>query len=404
MESQRTVQQTREPDQRSDAFRGFGSSILANCARRPLQHIVFPKDLPAARAKVRKHIPVCPGVYGWLNPDDTLIYVGKSKSLRHRLTSYFATETTDPKMSRIRRNSRTLVWEPVSHELLSLIRETELINRWRPSFNVQGKPERQQPGFICVSKGSAPTLFFSRQVPRRAAEAIGPIAGRARLSEAIVCLNYVFQLRDCPDKIKVHFNNQLQLFGNDRTPQCIRHELETCLAPCAGYCSLQAYRHNLDKALKFLRGRDKNSIKRLEERMQHAAMQLSFERACVLRDHLSQMKWLQRRLSQLATARRKLNGIWKLPGFDRLEHWMILRAGQLHSCTNGELDPTTNPQIESATSSADKVPQTHLQINLTMLLSSWIRKHPDHLKTLTPFDSSRDSADDRADRSQRQSA
>ncbi len=385
---QKTDAEKRPIRDRSEAFQGFGPSLLADCALRPLQHMVFSKDLAEARATVRKHIPVCAGVYGWLNPDNTLIYVGKSKSLRQRLLTYFATETSDPKMSKIRRHSKTLVWEPISHELLALIREAELIDRWRPPYNVEGKPERRQPGFICVSHGSAPSLFFARQVPKRASEAIGPIAGRARLNEAISCLNYVFQLRDCPDKVKMHFSNQLSLFGNDRTAQCIRHELSTCLGPCAEHCTRESYRHNVEKALKFLRGRDFGMIKRLDERMQQAATQMSFERACVLRDQLKQMKWLQRRLQQLTTARRKLDGVWKLPGFDRQEHWMILRAGQLLSCCNGddlEVSETANNMIREAQNSDPQVPQTHLQIGVLLMLAAWIKKHPQDISSLVKF-------------------
>jgi len=375
----------RSIEQCSDEFRGFGPSLLDRCAIRPLQHIVFPKDLADARAVVRRQIPVCPGVYGWLNPDDTLVYVGKSKSLRHRLVNYFANETSDPKMAKIRQHSRTLVWQPLSHELLALIREAELIDRWRPPYNVQGKPERRQPGFICVSRGTAPSLFFARQVPKRAATAFGPIAGQARLGEAITCLNYVFQLRDCPDKIKIQFSNQLQLFGNDLTPECIRHELETCPGPCAGNCSLEAYNHNVKKALGFLQGRDFGIIKRLTERMNAAARQTAFERACVLRDQLGQMKWLQRRISQLANARRKLDGVWVLPGFDRQQHCMVLRSGQLLSCCDGQPSEANQQLIQQAADSQPAVPQTHLSINLLLMLASWIKKYPDDVKSVRKF-------------------
>jgi excinuclease ABC subunit C len=369
----------------AEAFQGFGSSLLNACARRPLQHLAFSRQRTAARAEVRQQVPVCPGVYGWLNAEGTLIYVGKSKSLRHRLTSYFAANTTDPKMSKIRRQSRTLVWEPVSHELLALIREQELISRWRPPHNVQGKPERRQPGFICLSRGQAPTLFVAGQVPARAAESFGPIAGRARLSEAIHCLNYVFQLRDCPDRIKMHFSNQLQLFGNDRAAGCLRFELNTCPGPCAGNCSRESYAHKVNKARRFLAGRDTNVLKRLEERMNKAASQLSFERACVLRDQLRQLQWLHRRVQQLSLARRRLDGVWKLPGFDRQEHWIILRGGRIVACTAGPADSRSTVACQTAAERKPGTPRTHLEINLLLLLAAWIRKHPQQLKSLVGF-------------------
>ena len=374
-------------------FAGFGDSILARCARRPLQHLCFSRELETARREVRGQVPICPGIYGWLNADRSLIYVGKSKSLRHRLVSYFATETNDPKMARIRRESRILVWEPVSHELLALIREQELINRWRPPYNVEGQPDRRQPGFVCISRGTAPTLFFARKIPRKAADSFGPFAGRTRLSEAIVSLNHVFQIRDCPDKTGMHFSNQLQLFDNSRTAQCLRHELDSCPAPCAGGCSREAYRHNIDKALKFLRGSDTATLERLEQRMQRAADQRSYERACVLRDQLANLKWLYRKTRQLALVRRRLNGVWVLPGFDQHENWMMLRAGQLIRCTSGPTDPENQEAIADTRRLKPAVPVDNLNINLLLLLASWIRKHPKQLKQIRSFD---EVADDSA--------
>ncbi len=367
-------------------FQGFGRSLIHATARRPLQHLAYARDLAIARREIRQQVPCCPGVYGWLNRDGTLIYVGKSKSLRHRLVTYFAAETSDPKMSKIRRHSRRLVWEPLSHELLALIREQELITRLRPPYNVHGKPERQQPGFICISGGLAPTLFFARDVPRRAAHTFGPIAGRARLSEAIACLNYVFQLRDCPDKIKMQFSNQLQLFENEQSAQCLRFELKTCPAPCAGHCSRETYDYKVGKALRFLRGHDYRILGRLQQRMQQAAEQFSFERAGVLRDQWQQLQWLQRRIQQLKKATRRLNGVWILPGFDHGAHWMILRQGQLLESTAGPADPRSMLACEQARTAEVLVPQTHLQINLLMLLTSWIKKHPQQLGTLVPFE------------------
>jgi hypothetical protein len=106
----------------------------------------------------------------------------------------------------------------------------------------------------------------------------------------------------------------------------------------------------------------------------------------VLRDQLGQLKWLQRRIQQLASSRRKLDGVWKMPGFDRQEHWMILRAGQLLECVNGSDGSKIFPRISDAKASDPDVPQTHLQIHLLLLLSSWIKKHPGQTGGLTRFD------------------
>ncbi len=380
------------PDIPATASRPFGPgpSILADCARRPAGHLMLVDDLPTARRLARERIPVCPGVYGWLNPDGTVIYVGKAKSLRHRLTGYFATRTSDPKMARIRRHSGVLVWEPNSHELLALIREQELIDRFRPPYNVQGKPERRQPGFVCLSRGVAPTIFFSRSSSPRAATCVGPIAGRGELRAAITSMNYVFQLRDCPERTEMRFSNQLQLFDDPATAACLRYELSSCPAPCAGNCSRQAYHHNVQRAGKFLAGKDATILKRLEERMERAAKSLAFERASVLRDQLIHLKWMDRRVRQLAAARRQLNGIWALSGFDHQQHWMILRGGRLLACTSAPASRTgcaaTAEVVGQAAATETGLPGDNLGVNWFLLLASWARRKPEQAKSLISFD------------------
>ena len=124
-------------------FAGFGPSLLVQQTRRRVQAFDLPDDRMEARAMLHDHCPLTPGVYGWLDSNEQICYVGKSKSLRKRLLSYFAKTPNDSKAERIRNHSRRLVWEPMADELLALIREQELIYRWRPDFNTQGQPTRR---------------------------------------------------------------------------------------------------------------------------------------------------------------------------------------------------------------------------------------------------------------------
>jgi excinuclease ABC subunit C len=350
------------------------------------------------RAAARRCIPVCPGVYGWLNADGALIYVGKAKSLRHRLTGYFATRTSDPKMARIRRNSATLVWEPISHELLALLREQELIDRFRPPWNVQGQPERRQPGFVCLGRGVAPGFWFASHLTRQAQIAAGPIAGRGEMRAAVSALNYVFRLRDCPAHIRMRFNNQLQLFDTGPSPRCLRFELASCLGPCTGGCSRQTYEANVKSAAAFLAGTDWSVLRQLETQMNQAAAAMAFERAQVLRDQLHHLNWLARRIRQLNAARKTMHGVWMLPGFDRQEHWLFLEKGFLRRCasrpegsfarndaslvreapavaseSNGE-SPSTGPEAPPVSDD--------LAVEWFLLMASWSRRNPDQLDSI----------------------
>src|ERR1700731_1903084 len=104
------------------------------------------------REKVRKRCPRKPGVYGMVDATGELIYVGKAKCLRSRLLSYFRPNSRDPKAGRILGQTRTLVWEPAPNEFAALLRELELIRRWRPRCNVQGQPTRYRRTYVCVGR------------------------------------------------------------------------------------------------------------------------------------------------------------------------------------------------------------------------------------------------------------
>jgi excinuclease ABC subunit C len=368
----------------------FGDSILDRCAIRPASRIELKDSLEELRKRIPGAAPVCPGVYGWLNEDGIIIYIGKAKSLRHRLTGYFANQTADPKMERIRRHSTRLIWEPVSHELLALIREQELIERFRPAWNVAGKPERRQPGFICLGKGAAPGIFFSRAFPEGAGHVVGPFAGRGEMREAVETMNYVFQLRDCPDKTRMRFSNQLQLFEQEHTAGCLRFELSTCPGPCAGACSRTDYERNVDEARKFLERGNAAVGKRLEERFQAAVNGLQFERAAVLFRQLRDIKWMERRIRQVIKARKTLNGLWVLPGFDHQHHAMILRRGLLVGSAGvprqGKPAGEFRERIERAAALDESLPSTSLATSWFLILESWSRRFPEDANTVVPFD------------------
>ncbi len=289
---------------RPASFEGFGPSVLSKQIRGELTGHLIPNARLEARKLLRTECPSVPGVYGWLDSARQLVYVGKSKALRSRLLTYFAKNPSDNKMLRIRQHSERLVWEPVSHELLALIREQELIHRWRPDFNKQGQPTRTQPAFLCISGGPAPNAFLARKTSPRTAKTFGPISGTNRLRQAIISLNQAFRLRDCPDKTKFEFNNQQTLFDDPATAKCIRYELGSCPAPCAGLCSARGYQENVQHAINFLEGRDSSILLKLEHDMLEAARKQAFEVAAVLRDYLDHLTWLDRRLGSLRRAKR----------------------------------------------------------------------------------------------------
>ena len=381
----RIIQETTEP-----VFRGFGPSILAQQTRGRLQRLALPVDRMECRALLHDLCPLCPGVYAWLDHNEQICYVGKSKSLRKRLLSYFAKNPAEKKVERIRQTSRTLVWEPMSDELLALIREQELINRWRPEFNTQGQPVKRQPAFIVITGGMAPNASFTRQVPRDAQQVYGPITGRKQLRAAVTSLNQVFRLRDCPEKTGFEFSDQLHLFEDNLATKCIRFELGSCPAPCAARCSQAEYRSNVQAAIDFIEGNDHNTLLDLESDMQKAAAACSFERATVLRDQLASLKWLDRRMQALRHAKKTFNGVLPIAARKNRIAWLILKEGRL---LGSAAEPEDAKRAQAAaeyllTSSQTQggLPDSIMDMNLQMILISWFRKHKQTAGLLVPFE------------------
>lgn len=381
--------QTAENFPRAD-FNGFGPSLLIQQTRGRIKRNILPLDRLEGRKMLRELCPLTPGVYGWLNADKQLLYVGKSKSLRTRLLTYFAKNPTERKMERIRQQSKYLIWEPISDELLALIREQELIFRWTPEFNSQGQPNRRLPAFLCVSDSHAANLFATKQLTSRAAKVFGPIRGSARLAEAAVCVNYLFKLRDCPEKTKFEYSNQLQLFENPNRPQCIRYELGSCLAPCAGRCCKSEYKSSLNQALDFLEGRDRSVVKQLEQAMQAAAASGQYERAAVLRDRFKSVRWLDRQLHQLRDCKVRLNGILPIEARRNRTVWLILRGGQLVGNTlqptNRSQAKTVDAEIRRLAQQSCEITSNRLDVKMQLIISSWFRKHKDWYDRLIEFD------------------
>ncbi len=367
----------------------FGPSALAPQTIGAGNTQELPRDIPAARKMLREHCPVEPGVYGWLNRDGQLIYVGKSKSLRHRLLSYFAKTPTDPKMGRIRRQAHSLMWEPLSDELLALLREQELIYRWRPEFNSQGQPNKRQPGFVCISDTAAPHGFVTKALNSKCLHSFGPILGTKDLRHSVIALNLMCHLRDCSDQVRFEFGQQRQLFDESERALCLRYELGSCPGPCRGLCSRQRYQIGLERALKFLRGESDELFRELESKMNRASAERHYELAGIYRDRQQSLERLARQLGRVQQAEQTIHGILPVKAQRGRDIWLFLGRGRLLA---HQPKPQTPRQREQALQLIERIPQqqheptTHpLEIQMQLIIAAYFRKHRETSARLIDF-------------------
>ncbi len=374
-------------------FTGFGDSLVPRAARKSTVTLELSKDRLECRKLLHKACPRLPGIYGMINSGGRLIYVGKSKSLRSRLLTYFAKTPADEKMTKIIRQARRIVFEPCTHELLSLLREQELISRFRPQMNTQDQPARRQPAYVCIGGGSAPKTYHSRTLANCSEIGFGPIQGSGKVAEAAVSLNYAFHLRDCSDKTPMSYPEQLELFPSEKSALCLRFELKSCLAPCAGMCKRNQYHRNVERAHNFLLGKETTILGRLAEEMKRAAEIQAFEKAVVLRDRIEQLTWLDAQLEKLRVARHLLHGVFPIAGFKDRPIWLVLRNSVLQG---GFAEPRDiNSRMKALIRlrvSDTRLPEQVLsipEILMQLRVISWFRKHPQDELKIIPFSEAR---------------
>jgi excinuclease ABC subunit C len=336
---------------------------------------------PAAlRSQVRLLTPARPGVYGMLDGDEQLIYVGKAKNLRVRLQSYFRRKGRPPKAGRIIAQARAIVWEVLPSEFASFLRELELIRRWRPRWNVQGQPLRRRLTFLCLGRSPAAYLFLSRIISTRVQAAFGPITHGQLAIDATRRLNDFFQLRDCPQPQEMIFPDQLELFPGVRDPGCLRMEIGSCLGPCTGTCTRRDYQTQVRKARDFLLGKDLTALAQLQAQMQSAAEAQQFERAADLRDRLNVLQWLTDRLARIRQAQQEMSFIYPVAGWDGTTTWHLIHGARVIASVEKPRGPATRKiaaeQIAAVYRHRAGLLDSYEHADSMMVVMQWFRKHP----------------------------
>src|SRR5262249_8784749 len=178
----------------------------------------------------------------------------------------------------------------------------------------------------CLGRRPAPYVYLTRRPSPKALDLWGPVFAGPKAREAVRRLNDYFGLRDCPEVQQMIFA-EAELFPMVRAAGCIRHEIGTCLGPCAAACTRDAYEKKVHAARAFLDGVDSSPLQALREEMAKAAAALAFERAAVLREKLAALDWLQRHLERVRKASKQHHFIYPVKGHGGRDVWYLLRHG-----------------------------------------------------------------------------
>jgi excinuclease ABC subunit C len=352
----------------------------------------------ALRSRVRAEVRRRPGVYQFLDPAGGVFYVGKAKDLRARLLSYFTAPWPDAKAAQLIRAAADLTWRYLPSEFAALLEEQQLIARLRPYSNVRGTRTRRRMVFIKVTGGAAPKLRVTEHTADRAARYYGPFQGGARTADGVRVMSDLLRLRDCAQDRPMRFADQADLFDPTEPAACIRHELGTCLGPCAAKCSGDAYREALARAVDFLEGRSVCPLDRVLDAMSGASAAREYERASAWKDKLEALEDLFAAVSRLRAATDSLSFVYGVRdrtapsqggGHDDrvyVVHHGLVRAAAAWPRTPIERDAfTATVERHAGQPRATVAARSAPEMDQLLLVMSWFRQHPEEFDMTTPY-------------------
>ena len=227
-------------------------------------------------------LPARPGVYRMLDAQGVILYVGKARSLKSRVGSYFQPSNVHPKVQALVAKTAAMEVTITNSDTDALLLELNLIKKHRPRFNIVLRDDKSFPFLHLATDHEFPSISFYRGSRKEPGRYFGPYPSAGAVRETLQQVQKLFRLRNCQDSY----------FANRSRP-CLQYQIQRCTGPCVGLISKEEYARDAAAAVKVLEGRNDEVYLDLSRRMEQAAERLEFEEAAKLRDQLAKLKTVQ---------------------------------------------------------------------------------------------------------------
>ncbi len=220
-----------------------------------------------------------PGVYRMLDAKHRIIYVGKARDLKKRVSSYFHRSQAAPKTAAMMEQVARVEVTVVNTEAEALVLEYNLIKQHKPRFNVLLRDDKSYPYIYASTDHPFPRLRFHRGARKGKGRYFGPYPSTRAVRQTLIELQKLFLIRNCSDS-----------FFSNRTRPCLQYQIKRCTAPCVGIVDEAQYRRDIDAAIQFLEGRNQSVVDSFVTRMEQASEARDYEQAARYRDQITRLK------------------------------------------------------------------------------------------------------------------
>jgi excinuclease ABC subunit C len=233
--------------------------------------------------RVISSLPETPGVYKYYDAEGTLIYIGKAKNLKRRVTSYFTKNHDSKKTAMLVSKIVDIQFTLVDTEIDALLLENSLIKKFQPKFNINLKDDKTYP-YICIKNERFPRIFSTRQLIRDGSEYFGPYANGTMMHTVMEVIKTLFQIRTC------NLNLSEENIDAKKFKVCLEYQIGNCKAPCVSLQNEEDYNDTIKQIKNILRGNLGVVITHLKSMMNDAASKLKFEQAAEFKNKLATLE------------------------------------------------------------------------------------------------------------------